>query len=156
MQSLLDATQPNGRRYYWKSHYLSALHPEAIKLAVEALARMPSPHSAVVLFQLQGALSELPESHSPAGNRDTAFVLNITGSWENAADDAANRQWTRALFEATRGLATCGTYVNFLNEDDGRDRIEEAYGKANLQRLAQLKAQVDPANMFRHTKGVLG
>ena len=22
MQSLLDATQPKGRRYYWKSHYL--------------------------------------------------------------------------------------------------------------------------------------
>jgi hypothetical protein len=26
-QSLLDATQPTGRRYYWKSEYLPALEP---------------------------------------------------------------------------------------------------------------------------------
>ncbi len=156
MQSLLDATQPNGRRYYWKSHYLSAIQPRAIDLAIDGLARMPSPHSAVIFFQLQGALNELPEDHCPAGNRDTAFVLNITSAWDSAADDAANQRWARELFDATRVFSTGGTYVNFLNEDDGHDRIEEAYGQANLQRLARLKAQYDPGNLFRHTKNVLG
>src|SRR5262245_16547747 len=29
-QSLLDATQPKGRRYYWKSEYLSKLQPELL------------------------------------------------------------------------------------------------------------------------------
>ncbi|HRH86228.1 MAG TPA: FAD-binding oxidoreductase [Rubrivivax sp.] len=156
MQSLLDATQPKGRRYYWKSNYLAEVHPQAIALAIEHAARMPSPHSSVIFFQLQGALNELPEQHCPAGNRDTAFVLNITGSWEKAADDAANQRWARDCFATMAPYSTGGTYINFLNEEEGRERIEAAYGRANLERLAALKRRYDPENLFRHTKSVLG
>lgn len=155
MQSLLDATQPKGRRYYWKSNYLAEVHPQAIRLAIEHAARMPSPHSAVIFFQLQGALGELPAEHSPAGNRDAAYVLNITGAWEKAADDAANQRWARDCFTAMAPYSTGGTYLNFLAEDEGPERTEAAYGRANLQRLATLKSKFDPENLFRHNRSVL-
>ena len=129
MQSLLDATQPKGRRYYWKSHYLASVSREAVALAVEHAARIQSPHSAVVLFQIGGALNELPAGHSPAGNRDAAYVLNITASWEKPQDDAASIQWARDCFEATRPCSTGGTYLNFLTEEEGADRIQAAYGR---------------------------
>ena len=154
MQSLLDATQPKGRRYYWKSHYVGAIQPGLIDLAVEHAARIVSPHSAVILFQVGGAIGELPADHSPAGNRDAAYVLNITASWEKPEDDAANIRWARDCFEATRGCSTGGTYVNFLTEEEGADRIEAAYGKPTLQRLAALKRRFDPEDLFRHTKRV--
>jgi FAD/FMN-containing dehydrogenase len=83
-------------------------------------------------------------------------VLNIAGSWENAADDASNVAWARECFEATRACSTGGTYVNFLTEEEGRDRIEAAYSAVDLQRLAALKRQYDPDNLFRHTKRVVG
>ena len=156
MQSLLDATQPKGRRYYWKSNYLSEIKPEAIAVVVEHAARIPSPHTAIVFFQLEGALGELPADHSPAGNRDTAYVLNITSSWEKAADDAVNQRWARDCFAAAAPYSTGGTYINFLNEEEGRERIEAAYGRENLERLAALKQKYDPENLFRHTKSVLG
>jgi FAD/FMN-containing dehydrogenase len=156
MQSLLDATQPKGRRYYWKSHYLAAVEPRLAELAVEHAARLPSPHSAVILFHIEGALGELPADHSPAGNRDAAYVLNITASWERREDDAANVAWARAAFEATRAFATGGTYVNFLTEEEGADRIEAAYGRPTLDRLAALKRRFDPDDLFRHTKRVAG
>ncbi|HEU0199078.1 MAG TPA: FAD-binding oxidoreductase [Burkholderiaceae bacterium] len=156
MQSLLDATQPKGRRYYWKSHYLPAIDPKAVNVLIDHAARLPSPHSAILLFQLEGALGELPAGHSPAGNRDAAFVLNVASSWENAADDAVNLRWSRDCFEATRAFSTGGTYINFLTEDDGRSRIEAAYGKEILDRLAALKRKYDPHNLFRHTKSVAG
>ncbi|HMO47023.1 MAG TPA: FAD-binding oxidoreductase [Rubrivivax sp.] len=156
MQSLLDATQPKGRRYYWKSNYLAELQPQAIRLAIEHAARMPSPQSSVIFFHLQGALNELPADHCPAGNRDTAYVLNIGSAWEKAADDAANQRWARECFAAMAPYSTGGAYVNFLSEDEGSDRIEAAYGRANLQRLAALKHEYDPENLFRHTKSVLG
>jgi FAD/FMN-containing dehydrogenase len=156
MQSLLDATQPKGRRYYWKSHYLSKIDPKAIDVVIDHATRLPSPFAAIIFFQLQGALSELAANHSPAGNRDAAFVLNIAGSWENAADDALNLRWARDGFEATRAFATGGTYVNFLNEEEGRDRVEAAYGKPIFDQLAVLKKRFDPDNMFRHTKNVSG
>jgi len=156
MQSLLDATQPKGRRYYWKSNYMAQIAPQCIALAIEHAAHIPSPHSAIVFFQLQGALNELPDEHCPAGNRGTTYVLNITSSWEQAADDAVNQRWARDCFAAMAPYSTGGTYINFLNEEEGRERIEAAYGKSNLQRLAQLKQRFDPENLFRHTKSVLG
>ncbi len=81
-------------------------------------------------------------------------MLNIAGAWEQPADDARNRQWARAAFDATAPCATGGTYVNFLTEEEGDDRIAAAYGPANLARLAELKRRFDPDDLFRHTKRV--
>ncbi len=156
MQSLLDATQPKGRRYYWKSHYLPGITPALVDLAAEHAGRIASPHSAILLFQIQGALGELPAGHSPAGNRDAAYVLNIAGSWEKPEDDAANLKWARDCFEATRSCSTGGVYINFLTEEEGAERIEAAYGRAILDRLAALKKRYDPDDFFRHTKRVSG
>ncbi|MEO8132547.1 MAG: FAD-binding oxidoreductase [Betaproteobacteria bacterium] len=154
MQSLLDATQPKGRRYYWKSHYMSTIAPEAIDVAVDHAARLQSPHSAVIFFQLGGALGDLPADHSPAGNRDTTFVLNLAASWESAADDERNVRWARDAAAAMHPFSTGGVYVNFLTEDEGRDRIAAAYGQPILARLAALKGRFDPDNLFSHTKQV--
>ena len=84
MQSLLDATQPKGRRYYWKSEYLPRIEPALCEKVIEHAARIRSPHSAVILFQIEGALNRLEEEHSPVGNRDARYVLNMAGSWEQA------------------------------------------------------------------------
>jgi FAD/FMN-containing dehydrogenase len=154
MQSLLDATQPKGRRYYWKSHYLAGIDSRMIDLAAEHAGRIRSPHSAILLFQIQGALNERPAGYSPAGNRNAAYVLNIAGAWESAADDAVNVAWARECFEATRVCSTGGTYINFLTEEEGRDRIEAAYSPADLDKLAALKRRYDPDDLFRHTKSI--
>lgn len=153
MQALLDATQPKGRRYYWKSHYLPGLDPALFDVAVAELARIPSPHSAVILFHLEGALGEHAADRSPAGNRDAQFVLNVAGSWERPDADAQNVEWARRTFEATRAFSTGGAYVNFQTEDEGHDRIEAAYGATTLARLAALKQRYDPGDRFRHNKG---
>ena len=154
MQAILDATQPKGRRYYWKSHYLARIGREMIDLAIEHAGRFESPHSAILLFQIEGALGELPADHSPAGNRDAAYVLNIAASWEKPEADEANMGWARKCFEATRSCSTGGTYINFLTDEEGKDRIEAAYGRQALGKLAALKRRFDPDNLFRHTKGV--
>ena len=152
-QSLLDATQPKGRRYYWKSEYLSTLEPEMIDKAIEYAGRIRSPHSAILIFPLEGALNKLPDDHSAVGNRDAAFVLNITASWEKAEDDAANIEWARAAWRDMRRFSTGGTYVNFLTEEEGDDRIKAAYGK-NHARLVELKTTWDPTNLFRLNKNI--
>ena len=152
-QSLLDATQPKGRRYYWKSEYLAALEPEMLANLVEHAARIPSPHSAIVLFPIGGALNLLSEDHSAVGNRDAAFVINFTGSWEKAEDDAVNVEWARAAWRDARRFSTGGTYVNFLTEEETGDRIVDAYGK-NYERLAEVKARWDPGNLFRMNKNI--
>ena len=152
-QSLLDATQPKGRRYYWKSEYLPQIEPALCEKFIEHAARVPSPHSAMILFQIDGALNQLAEDHSPVGNRDARYVLNIAGSWEQAGDDAQNIGWTRDAWSDLRSFSTGGTYINFLTEDEGTERTEAALGKA-LRRLAEVKTKWDPENMFRTNRNI--
>jgi FAD/FMN-containing dehydrogenase len=153
LQSLLDATQPKGRRYYWKSEYLDRIEPELCEKVMTHAARIRSPHSAVILFQIEGALNRLPGDHSPVGNRDARYVLNVAGSWERAEEDEANIQWARDAWTDMRGFSTGGNYINFLTADEGPERIEAALGKG-LQRLAEVKARWDPMNLFRTNRNI--
>ncbi len=153
MQALLDATQPKGRRYYWKSEYLPRVEPALCEKAIAHAAAIRSPHSAVILFQIGGALNRLPEDHSAAGNRDARYVLNLAGSWARPEEDAANIEWARAAWGDMRSFSTGGTYINFLTEDEGRERVEAAFG-GGLRRLAAVKAGWDPENMFRTNRNI--
>jgi len=152
-QSLIDATQPKGRRYYWKSEYLPRLEPELLAQVIAHAGRIVSPHSGIVLFPLDGALNRLPADHSPAGNRDAAVVVNITASWEKAEDDAPNIEWARAAWRDMRRFSTGGTYVNFLTEEEGDERTRAAYGTHHA-RLVALKRTWDPDNLFRVNKNI--
>jgi FAD/FMN-containing dehydrogenase len=152
-QALLDATQPKGRRYYWKSEYLRALDPEVFTRAIEHAGRIASPHSAILIFPLAGRLNELPEDHSAVGNRDSIAVLNISGAWERQEDDAGNIEWARAAWRDMRQFSTGGTYINFLTEEEGDDRTRAAY-RTNYARLAEIKTKWDPSNLFRANKNI--
>ena len=152
-QNLLDATQPKGRRYYWKSEYLPKVELKMIAHAIEHAQRIVSPHSAIVLFPLDGVLNRLPEDHSSVGNRDAASVFNVTASWEHLEDDKANIDWARSAWRDMRGFSTGGTYVNFLTEEEGDERIHAAYGN-NYDRLVEVKTKWDPENLFQINKNI--
>lgn len=61
-------------------------------------------------------------------------------SWEQASDDAANMEWARNAWNDMKTFSTGGTYVNFLTEDEGPERVQAALGKG-LARLAKVKAK---------------
>jgi len=44
-------------------------------------------------------------------------------------------------------------YVNFLM-DEGQERIQQAYGPAEYQRLRALKQKYDPDNFFRLNQNI--
>ncbi len=153
MQSLLDATQPKGRRYYWKSEYLPHIEPALCDKVIEHAAQIRSSHSAVILFQIGGALNQFGEQHSPVGNRDARYVLNIAAAWEKAEDDRVNIEWAREAWNEMKAFSTGGNYINFLTEDEGPERIAAALG-TGLERLAAIKAKWDPQNVFRTNRNI--
>lgn len=153
IQALLDATQPKGRRYYWKSEYLPRIEPALCEKAMEHAARIRSPHSAVILFQIGGALNRLGEDHSPVGNRDARYVLNLAGAWDRQEDDPANIAWAREAWADLKSFSTGGTYINFLTEEEGPERTQAALG-GGLRRLAEIKARWDPQNVFRTNRNI--
>ena len=103
---------------------------------------------------LDGALNTLPADHSPVGNRDARAVINIAASWDRPEDDAVNIEWARAVWRDMRPFSTGGTYVNFLTEEEGAERIRDAYG-SNYTRLTAVKAAWDPSNVFSTNKNIV-
>jgi hypothetical protein len=116
-------------------------------------AGIQSPYSAVILFQIGGALNQIKEEASAVGNRDARYVLNIAGSWEHASDDKVNIEWAREAWADMKSFSTGGNYINFLTEDEGPERIKAALGKG-LKRLSELKSKWDPENVFRTNRNI--
>lgn len=152
-QSLIDATQPKGRRCYWKSEFLGALEPDLIASVLEHGGRIESPHSLLLLFPLDGALNKLATDHSAVGNRDSKVVVNMAASWESADQDDKHMGWARDAHEALRAFSTGGTYVSFLGDDEGAERTKTAY-RDNHERLVQVKRKWDPDNLFKINKNI--
>jgi hypothetical protein len=154
-QMMLDASQPKGLHYYWKTEYMPVLTSEALEVYRTHGARVPTPQSQIVLFPVGGAIAERPVDDGAVGNRDAEYMLGIAGAWR--PDDARADEhisWVRAAWQALRTHATGGVYVNFLTEEEGEDRVRAAY-RDNFARLAVVKGKYDPDNVFRCNKNVL-
>ena len=66
---------------------------------------------------------------------------------------ARAQDWTIGYWEALHPYAAGGAYVNFMM-DEGQERVQATYGP-NYARLAQVKAQYDPDNVFRVNQNIL-
>src|SRR5262249_10524642 len=67
--------------------------------------------------------------------------------------DARCIAWARKFFNAASPLATGSAYVNFMTADEA-DRVAAAYA-ANYARLATIKKQYDPTNLFRVNQNIV-
>lgn len=56
-------------------------------------------------------------------------------------------------FAATLRQGDAGAYVNFVG-DEGEERIRQAYPEPTWSRLAAIKAQYDPTNLFRLNQNI--
>ncbi|HEV3017784.1 MAG TPA: FAD-binding oxidoreductase [Burkholderiaceae bacterium] len=147
-QTLFDAGQPFGRRYYWKSHHCAQINRALADALVEHAERLPSPHSAVLLTHLGGAPARHDPTINAVGARTAQYVLNIQAAWESPRDDVRHLEWAREYWVSTRPFSTGSVYVNFMTADEGEARVRAAYGEAIYERLGQIKARWDPGNLF--------
>jgi FAD/FMN-containing dehydrogenase len=153
-QAMLDATQPRGMHYYWKSEFLPGLSDQLLDVYRAQFEGMQAPANQIVLFHLEGALHEYDEDDGAVGNRDAAFACVIQSMYPAGSPAADhNRAWVRSAWQALRQFSTGGNYINFQTADERSDRIAETY-RTNLARLARIKAMYDPDNLFRVNRNI--
>jgi FAD/FMN-containing dehydrogenase len=153
MQTLQDDLAPPGRHSYWKSGYLTELTDDAIAAAAGVAATVPSPFSLAEIVLWGGAVARVGADDTAFGQRDGRFLFNAVSFWEDPADTEPNVAWARNFYDALQPFATEGVYVNFLSEE-GDQRVVEAYGAEKYARLARIKAQYDPDNLFRLNQNI--
>jgi hypothetical protein len=152
--SSLDAGQPTGMHYYWKSEYITKIADDAIETLVAFAANMTSPYTRLAVFQLGGAVKGYDEQAMAVSHRNAEYVIAINTGWADSEDTEKQVRWTRDLWTAIRPFSSGGVYVNFLSEDDGEDRVRAAYGETKFERLVQLKSKYDPQNLFQVNKNI--
>jgi len=145
-QCMLD--DPPGYRNYWSAEHLDALPDEAIDLFCARARDMIVPSaSQQVLLPLGGAV-ELGPAEYPIPWRHSLWVVHPFGLWQDPADDARGRQWAHALNADLKPWSSGAIYLNFIG-DEGEQRVLAGFGTDNYPRLARVKAQYDPLNIFR-------
>ncbi|CAN5600751.1 FAD-binding oxidoreductase [soil metagenome] len=153
-QSFLDSGQPHGRHYYWKSEYLSAVSPDLGEVMIEHARRFTSPHSSMLAMHLGGATKRVSPNAGAVSHRDADYVVAIQGAWDEPETSDQHIGWARDFHAAIRPYSTGGVYVNFLTDDEGADRVRQAYEPDIYARLAQVKSAYDPMNLFRLNKNI--
>jgi len=151
-QAAFDPLLTPGARNYWKSHNFDGLTDDVLDITIDAVANLPHPQSEIFIAQLGGVASRVPSDATAYPARDAAYLMNMHGRWDDAADDEAGVGWARDLFNALTPHATGNVYVNFMPDDEA-DRIRGAYG-TNYDKLVELKARWDPTNMFRLNQNI--
>jgi len=152
LQSMFDAAFPPRNQYYEKAHLMREISDDAIDIVVEHFASVPSPLSIPFFQQGGGAIRWGDTAYA---HRDVLYNLILVAQWRDPGESECHVRWTRELWQALKPYGTGGVYVNNIGreEEDGADQVRAAYG-ANYQRLAALKQQYDPANLFRHNQNI--
>jgi FAD/FMN-containing dehydrogenase len=153
-QGALDDTVPHGWHYHWKGTSLAGLSDDAIDVIADHAYAGGSPRSYTAMFHMGGAVARVPRDGTAFAGRDAAHHLVIDAVWLPDDTGDAETAWARRFLQALEPHAAGGVYVNFLDADDD-GRVGEAYGDRTYRRLAEVKAEYDPDNAFRHNKNVL-
>ena len=146
VQTAHDLAFAWGSRSYIKSHNADGVRPEALDEVVELVAVAPG-DSSFSITALGGAIARVPEDATAYAGRAAVFDLSADSDWSDAAGDEANMDWCRRVMAVVEPDRTLGAYPNG-NSDAGPDETRRLYGDAKVARLAALKREWDPDNVF--------
>jgi hypothetical protein len=154
LQQLLDESNAWGFHCYDKGTYLDDLSDEAIQVITDQLPLKQSPLSVMLFYRLDEAYSEVAEDATAfSGGRSPRYALFLVAVCPTPELLTADRAWVRSSWEAlvpySRGI---GSYVNAISDADD-DRVRASYG-AKYDRLAAIKAQYDPGNVFHRNANI--
>jgi FAD/FMN-containing dehydrogenase len=156
LQQMLDPTAPWGVHAYDKSLLFEDLPDAAIEALVHWLPRKSSPMSLTPLFPLRGRVRQIADDATAyAPPRSRRWAVSAEGVGPDAQTLDGERQWARSLWAALRPFAPDDDAYANLDADADSARIRATFGEQKYARLAALKAEWDPANVFRSNDGIL-
>ena len=152
LQSAFDPLYPAGLQWYLRSDVFTEISDAAVEVHRRYGERLPTGHSTMHLYPIDGAAARVPADATAFPYRDGGWIANIVGVDPDPANADAITQWTRDYWADLHAMSAGGTYVNFMM-DEGEDRVRAAYG-GNYERLAQVKGRYDPENTFHVNQNI--
>jgi len=79
LQSMFDAVYPPGLQWYWKADFVNELSDEAIALYVKYGSAIPTMHSTIHLYPVNGAAHRPGKNDTPWSYRDATWARHRGG-----------------------------------------------------------------------------
>ncbi|KAB2342173.1 FAD-binding oxidoreductase [Actinomadura rudentiformis] len=145
--------EPDQPMAYRSTHVLlDELSADAVQAVLDLAGPGASERAIVEVRHLGGALSVPPAIPSAVGNRGAQYLVGVLSKLEPTETPDASEPVHSAFLGVMKPWATGGRHLNFLFGDNAtEDEVRAAYEPEDFQRLAELKALHDPADMFRLT-----
>jgi len=153
LQGAFDGLYTPGLQWYWRADFVNELSDEAIALHVKHGAQLPSLHSTMHLYPIDGAAQRVGRKETAFSYRDARWAAVFVGVDPDPANGARVGAWARDYQTALHPYSAGGAYVNFMMEE-GQDRVQATY-RDNYPRLAAVKRSLDPGNLFRVNQNIL-
>ena len=153
LQSMFDGLYVPGLQWYWKADFVKELTDEAIALHITHGSKLPTLHSTMHLYPVNGAAHRVGKDDTPWGYRDALWSQVIVGVDPDPANKDQITAWAGNYWKALHPFGAGGAYINFMMEGEGEERIRATY-RHNYKRLAQVKAKYDPDNFFRVNQNI--
>ncbi len=153
LNSAFDGLYGPGDQWYWRADFVDEIPDEAIARNAEWNSNTPTWKSGSHIYPIDGAAHDPGADETPWAYRDTRWSQVIIGVDPDPAGAGAVRDWTVGYWEALHPYSAGGAYVNFMMADEGQERVRATYGD-NYDRLAKIKAEYDPENVFRVNQNI--
>jgi hypothetical protein len=153
LNSLFDGLYCPGLQWYWRGDFVRELPDEAIEKHLEWGEKLPTMHSTMHLYPIDGAVHDVGESDTAWAYRDVHWAQVIVGVDPDPANAGLVKQWTVDYWDATHPYSAGGGYVNFMMEES-QARVKATY-RGNYERLTRVKATYDPHNVFRVNQNIV-
>lgn len=101
-----------------------------------------------------GAIQRKAADSAVYGNRDAQLLLFLVGVTPTAEAHQHLVAYAAELKETLRPSLTGGVYMNFIEGTESQQRIRDGLAPGGYERLARLKAEVDPGSRFRYSFNV--
>jgi FAD/FMN-containing dehydrogenase len=121
-------------------------------LIVDRLNAIEAPMRVAQLRVLGGAIARVPSDATAYAHRSGRIMVNVAAFYEGEEDRVPKADWVKRFSEALY-QGNDAAYVNFVG-DEGEARTRAAYPGATWDRLARIKSQYDPYNLFHRNQNV--
>ena len=152
LQSMFDSVYPPGMQWYWKADFVNELNDEAIDLHVKHGMELPTMHSTMHLYPIDGAASKIDNKETAWSFRNAKYAEVIVGVDPDSNKKDAITNWAKEYWNELHPHSAGGAYINFMMQE-GDERIKATYGK-NHDKLVEVKTKYDPQNLFRVNQNI--
>lgn len=152
LQSAFDALYPAGLQWYWKTDFFTEISDAAIDVHLRYGERLPTGHSTMHLYPIDGAASRVPPDATAFPHRHGGWAGVIVGVDPDPAKAPEISDWARNYWHDLHPMSAGGAYVNFMM-DEGQDGVETSY-RDNYRRLAEIKYRYDKYNLFHVNQNI--